>query len=92
MSNNGSINDALDKAQRGLLDFFFPRKCPFCGRVAGRELLCEACKASLPRCDKQPGAIRYAPAPSANVPRRCITRAASATPFWPSNSSGASRT
>lgn len=46
MSNNGSINDALDKAQRGLLDFFFPRKCPFCGRVAGRELLCEACKAS----------------------------------------------
>ena len=51
MSNNGSINDALDKAQRGLLDFFFPRKCPFCGRVAGRELLCEACKASLPRCD-----------------------------------------
>ena len=52
MSNNGSINDALDKAQRGLLDFFFPRKCPFCGRVAGRELLCEACKASLPRCDK----------------------------------------
>ena len=25
MSNNGSINDALDKAQRGLLDFFFPR-------------------------------------------------------------------
>ena len=23
MSNNGSINDALDKAQRGLLDFFF---------------------------------------------------------------------
>ena len=49
MSNNGSINDALDKAQRGLLDFFFPRKCPFCGRVAGRELLCEACKASLPR-------------------------------------------
>ena len=62
MSNNGSINDALDKAQRGLLDFFFP------------------------------GAIRYAPAPSANVPRRCITRAASATPFWLSNSSGASRT
>ena len=52
MSNNGSINDALDKAQRGLLDFFFPRKCPFCGRVAGRELLCEACKASLPRCNK----------------------------------------
>lgn len=86
MSNNGSINDALDKAQRGLLDFFFPRKCPFCGRVAGRELLCEACKASLPRCDKvRTGTF-------GDVPRRCITRAASATPFWPSNSSGASRT
>lgn len=35
MSNNGSINDALDKAQRGLLDFFFPRKCPFCGARGG---------------------------------------------------------
>lgn len=28
MSNNGSINDALDKAQRGLLDFFFPPQVP----------------------------------------------------------------
>ena len=34
-----TINDSLDRAQKGLLDFFFPRKCPFCGRTAGRELL-----------------------------------------------------
>ena len=47
-----TINDSLDRAQKGLLDFFFPRKCPFCGRMTGRELLCSRCKTELPRCDK----------------------------------------
>ena len=42
----------MDKAQRGLLDFFFPRRCPFCGRVAGRALLCPKCETDLPRCDR----------------------------------------
>ena len=47
-----TVNESLDKAQKRLLDFFFPRKCPFCGRMTGRELLCSRCKTGLPRCDK----------------------------------------
>ena len=47
-----NFNDSLDKAQRGLLDFFFPRRCPFCGRMAGKELLCETCRDDLPWCCK----------------------------------------
>lgn len=47
-----TFNESLDKAQRGLLDFFFPRRCPFCGRVAGRALLCPQCETDLPRCDR----------------------------------------
>ena len=34
------INKSLDKAGRSILDFFMPRRCPFCGAVAGKELLC----------------------------------------------------
>lgn len=47
-----TVNKSLDKTQKRLLDFFFPRKCPFCGRMTGRELLCSRCKTELPRCDK----------------------------------------
>ena len=42
------INDSLDQAGRKILDFFMPRRCPFCGAVAGRELLCEKCEKTLP--------------------------------------------
>ena len=45
-----SVNDRLDKLQRDLLDFFFPRHCPFCGRIVGKELLCGACEKALPYC------------------------------------------
>ena len=45
-----SANDWLDKLQRNMLDLFFPRHCPFCGRVVGRELLCGACEKTLPYC------------------------------------------
>ena len=38
-----SVNDRLDRLQRDLLDFFFPRHCPFCGRIVGKELLCGTC-------------------------------------------------
>ena len=47
-----SVNDRLDKAQRSLLDFFFPRHCPFCRRVTGKRLLCETCEKELPYCDE----------------------------------------
>ena len=45
-----SVNDRLDRLQRDLLDFFFPRHCPFCGRIVGKELLCGACEKALPYC------------------------------------------
>lgn len=41
------LNDELNKLSRGILDFFFPRRCPFCGAVAGKELLCKKCLRSL---------------------------------------------
>lgn len=31
-----------------MMDLFFPHRCPFCGRVTGKELLCETCFAKLP--------------------------------------------
>ena len=45
-----SVNDRLDRLQRDLLDFFFPRHCPFCGRIVGKELLCGMCEKALPYC------------------------------------------
>lgn len=42
------FNNDLNKVQRDILDFFFPRRCPFCGAVAGKELLCKKCLRSLP--------------------------------------------
>ena len=42
------FNESLNKAQRGILDFLFPRKCPFCGAPAGKDLLCGKCRESLP--------------------------------------------
>lgn len=44
-----SINDAID----GVTRFFYPRRCPFCGVGLGRELLCEDCAKTLPRCEEQ---------------------------------------
>ena len=46
------FNDELNRINDSLLNFFFPRKCPFCGRPAGKALLCDQCAQSLPRCEK----------------------------------------
>lgn len=43
-----NFNNDLNKVERNILDFFFPRRCPFCGAVAGKELLCKKCRRSLP--------------------------------------------
>ena len=43
-----SFNDRINKATRGALDFLFPRRCPFCGAVTGRDLLCADCRRHLP--------------------------------------------
>ena len=32
---------------RGVLDLLFPRRCPFCERVTGKELRCDACRHTL---------------------------------------------
>lgn len=45
-----TVNDSLDRAQKGILDFLFPRHCPFCGRIAGKDLLCSTCQETLPWC------------------------------------------
>lgn len=47
-----NANNSLERAQKGILDFFFPRRCPFCGRISGRELLCDRCRRELPACTR----------------------------------------
>lgn len=46
------FNDELNKITDNLLGVFFPRKCPFCGKLTGKTLLCETCEAALPRCEE----------------------------------------
>ena len=43
-----SLMDDLNRAARSVMDFFFPRQCPFCGGIVGRELLCDKCRKTLP--------------------------------------------
>ena len=47
------VNDAINKTMSGMMDLFFPRKCPFCGTPTGKKLLCDACQKSLPWCDEE---------------------------------------
>lgn len=53
-----SINNILNRVSDNLIDVFYPKKCPFCEQVIGRnELTCEECIDSLnyissPRCLK----------------------------------------
>lgn len=47
------INDSLNKTMRGVMDLFFPRKCPFCGMSVGKELLCDDCRRTLPWCEEE---------------------------------------
>ena len=46
------FNDELNKITDNLLGVFFPRKCPFCGKLTGKTLLCDKCETTLPRCEK----------------------------------------
>ena len=43
-----SLMDDLNRAARSVMDFFFPRQCPFCGGIVGRELLCDKCPQDPP--------------------------------------------
>lgn len=46
------FNDELNKITDNLLGVFFPRKCPFCGKLTGKTLLCDKCETTLPRCEE----------------------------------------
>lgn len=46
------FNDELNKITDNLLGVFFPRKCPFCGKLTGKTLLCGECETTLPRCEE----------------------------------------
>lgn len=48
-----NFNDKLNNVSRGILDFFFPRHCPFCGATVGKDLLCEKCRKTLPFTGEQ---------------------------------------
>lgn len=37
-----------DEIGKSLGEFFFPRRCPFCGGATGGELMCQKCRDTLP--------------------------------------------
>lgn len=43
-----ALQDDLNRLQKQLANFLFPRKCPFCGAVTGGRLLCSSCERTLP--------------------------------------------
>lgn len=43
-----SANESMNQFSRSVMDFFFPRRCPFCGKLVGRDLLCDDCQKKLP--------------------------------------------
>ena len=43
-----SFNDQLNRWGRSVMDFLFPRRCPFCGVIAGKKLMCQHCADTLP--------------------------------------------
>lgn len=47
------VNDSINRVMGGMMDLFFPRKCPFCGAIVGKELLCGDCEKTLPWCEKE---------------------------------------
>ena len=36
------------KIWTGIMDLLFPHRCPFCGAVTGKVLLCDSCRTKLP--------------------------------------------
>ncbi|MBQ3548602.1 MAG: ComF family protein [Oscillospiraceae bacterium] len=47
------VNDAINQTIGGMMNLFFPRKCPFCGAITGKQLLCDSCRRDLPWCDEE---------------------------------------
>ena len=46
------VNDSINKIMGSMMALFYPRRCPFCGAIVGKELLCDGCKKPLPWCEK----------------------------------------
>ncbi len=46
------VSESLDRIGRSVMDFFFPRKCPFCGAVVGKTAECGSCRTRLPYCSE----------------------------------------
>lgn len=44
------LNESLNRATRGVMNFLFPRRCPFCGAVLEKDASCKACEKNLPAC------------------------------------------
>ena len=44
-----ALQDDLNRLQKQLGNFLFPRTCPFCGTVTGGRLLCGSCERTLDR-------------------------------------------
>ncbi len=61
-----------------LLELLFPRRCPFCGAVVGKKLMCTACRDRLEREAPEPtelsGVRCAAPLYYENAVRRAILR------------------
>ncbi|MBO4853703.1 MAG: ComF family protein [Oscillospiraceae bacterium] len=47
------LQDSLNAIEQDVTDFFFPRRCPFCGKLTGKALLCPACEKTLPFTGEQ---------------------------------------
>lgn len=47
------FNEQLNRWNKEVMDFFFPRHCPFCGCIVGRELVCPDCEKKLPFTEEQ---------------------------------------
>jgi len=41
--------DVFNNAAKGLIDLFFPRKCPFCGAITEKDGSCRRCETTLHR-------------------------------------------
>ena len=67
-----ALQDDLNRLQKQLGNFLFPRKCPFCGAVTGGRLLCGSCERALPYTGEN--ALRQG---TFGAPRRCTIPAPS---------------
>ena len=47
------FNDSINRVLGGVMNLLYPRKCPFCGAMVGKTLLCRHCEETLPWCEEE---------------------------------------